>query len=177
MNGAIFYSGRYGSTQQYANWISQATGLSAFSIDDPAADPADYDFVVLGSSIEYFKLTNRKWMQQHLPSLIDKQVLLYSVSGKGPGSMLEGWVANSLPAELVGRVKHVGLCGRLRHQDVGFFAKVLLYIGSLFNRDPKSSQEERYGFDKMDQSSIEPIVDWVREHQPAVTRKPSLMTA
>ena len=48
MNAAIFYSGTYGSTAQYANWIGDATGLPVFSID-LNADPAAYDVLVLGN--------------------------------------------------------------------------------------------------------------------------------
>lgn len=33
MKGAIFFSSKYGSTAQYAHWISQATGLPAYDIN------------------------------------------------------------------------------------------------------------------------------------------------
>ncbi len=51
MNGAIFFSSRYGSTEQYANWIGEATGLPVFHVDDANADPTKYDFLILGSAL------------------------------------------------------------------------------------------------------------------------------
>ena len=51
MNGAIFYTTRYGSTAQYAKWISEATGLPAFDVNGPRSNPSEYDFLILGSPI------------------------------------------------------------------------------------------------------------------------------
>jgi hypothetical protein len=51
MNGAIFYSGMRGSTAQYAHWIGEATGLPVFDANNPQADPSDFDFLILASSV------------------------------------------------------------------------------------------------------------------------------
>ena len=64
MNGAIFFSGKYGSTAQYADWIGEATGLPAFDVNDANTDPSKYDFLVLGSSVIIHKLTIRKWLKR-----------------------------------------------------------------------------------------------------------------
>ena len=47
MKGAIFYSSKYGSTAQYAQWIADATGLPIFDTKHSQADPANYDFFVI----------------------------------------------------------------------------------------------------------------------------------
>lgn len=165
MNGAIIYSGRYGSTEQYSRWISEETGLPVFGIDDPGADPTDYDFVVLGSSIVFYKPTIRRWLKAHWPDLRDRPLILFTVSGAPPGPKLDGWIAKSFPEEVLARIEHVALRGRLNHRDVGWFLKVLLKIGALMNSDPEASREEREGFDFMDRSTIEPIVRLIREYQ------------
>ena len=41
-SGAIFFSGMYGSTEQYAQWIGEATELPVFDIKDTHADPSKY---------------------------------------------------------------------------------------------------------------------------------------
>ena len=69
MKGAIFFSGKYGSTEQYSKWISEGTGLPVFDIKDARADPSKYDFLILGSSILYFRLTIRKWVKENLTTL------------------------------------------------------------------------------------------------------------
>ena len=163
MNGAIFFSGKYGSTEQYANWISEATGLPVFNIKDADADPSTYDYLILGSSIVYFKLTIQKWTEENLSKLNGRSKILFSVSGAGPSDKLNGWVAKSFPSELFSQVEHVALGGRLDHSKVSWWIRLMLRIGSLINPDPKASEEERYGFDHVHKDSIEPILDLVRE--------------
>jgi len=163
MNGAIFFSGKYGSTEQYAKWIGQATRLPVFNIKDPNADPSKYDFLVLGSSILYFRLSIRKWVNANLSTLKSRTKVLFSVSGAGPSDKLERWVAKSLPSNLTSQIKHVGLRGRLDHSKVSWWVRMMLWMGSLFNPDPEARKDERQGFDYVDKDSIEPIVQLVRQ--------------
>ena len=163
MKGAIFFSGKYGSTEQYSKWISEATGLPVFDIKDARADPSKYDFLVLGSSILYFKLTNRKWVKKNLSTLTGRAKILFSVSGAGPSNKLNRWVSNSLPTELLSQMEHVALSGKLDHSKVSWWVRLILWMGALFNPDPAASKDERYGFDYMDKSSIEPIVRQVEQ--------------
>ncbi len=171
MKGAIFFSGKYGSTEQYSKWISEATGLPVFDIKDAGADPSQYDFLILGSSILYFKLTNRKWVKKNLAILTDRSKALFSVSGAGAGDKLNGWVANSLPTELLSRIEHFALSGKLDHSKVSWWVRLILQIGALFNPDPEASKDERYGFDYMDKSSIEPIVRLIEQLHTVIKSK------
>ena len=165
MKGAIFFSGKYGSTEQYSKWLSEATGLPVFDIKDTHADPSKFDFLILGSSISYFKLSNRKWVKENLVTLKGRSKILFSVSGAGPSKKLNRWVSNSLPTELLSQMEHVALHGKLDHAKVSWWVKAILWMGSLFNPDPEASKDERYGFDYMDKSSIEPIVRLVEQFQ------------
>jgi len=165
MKGAIFFSGKYGSTKQYAEWIGDATGFPVFDIKDPQANPSQYDFLILGSSIVYYKLTIRKWARTNLDILKDKSKILFSVSGAGPSDKLNRWVAASFPTELMPQVKHIALRGRLDHSKLGWGLRQILWVASLLNRDPDSSKDERYGFDYMDKSSIDPIVQMVDQYK------------
>ncbi len=165
MKGAIFFSGKYGSTEQYSKWIGDATGLPVFDINDPKGDPSKYDYLVLGSSILYFKLSIKKWVREHFKTLDGRAVVLFSVSGAGPSAKLNRWVANSMPAALLSQMKHIALRGRLDHSKVSWWVRQSLYIASLFNPNPEASKDERYGFDYMDKSSIEPIVKMIQQYQ------------
>lgn len=163
MKGAIFFSGKYGSTEQYANWIGVATGFPVFNIKDSNADPSEYDYLILGSSIIYFKLSIRKWAEANLSKLNGRSKILFSVSGAGPSDKLERWVTKSFPTVLLSQMDHVALAGRLDHSKVNWLIKLSLWIGSLFNPDPQASKEERYGFDHVDKESINPILEMVRQ--------------
>lgn len=165
MNAAIFFSGKYGSTQQYANWIGEATGFPVFNIKDSNADPSTFDFIILGSSIIYFKLSIRKWIGENLPKLEGKSKILFSVSGAGASPKLNNWVNNSLPPILSSQLEHVALRGKLDHTKVSWQVRVMLWIGSLFNSNPEASKDERYGFDYVDKESITPILELVSEYR------------
>lgn len=165
MNGAIFFSGKYGSTEQYANWIGEATGFPVFDIKDPNADPSLYEYLILGSSILYFRLSNRKWIGENLSRLNGRSKILFSVSGAGPSAKLNRWVAKSLPAGLASQIEHVALRGRLDHSKVNWWVRQILRVGSLFNPDPEASEDERYGFDYVDKESIAPILKRVKQYK------------
>lgn len=93
--------------------------------------------------------------------------ILFSVSGAAPSNKLNRWVANSLPPDFLSEVKHIALRGKLDHSKVSWWVRIILWIGSLFNRSADASRDERYGFDYMDKSTIEPIVIQVKELQRA----------
>ena len=101
MTGAIFYSSKYGSTEQYANWIGKATGLPVFNVKDANINPTKYDFLILGSPIIYYKLSIRKWVKRHLLSIDSKPIIFFSVSGAPAGPKLDGWIADSLPENFI----------------------------------------------------------------------------
>ncbi|MGB5665900.1 MAG: flavodoxin domain-containing protein [Maribacter sp.] len=165
MNGAIFFSGKYGSTEQYANWIGEATGLPVFDIKDSNADPSKYEYLILGSSIIFFRLTIRKWASANLSKLNDRSKILFSVSGAGPSAKLNKWVSDSFPSGLLSQLEHVALRGMLDHSKLPWWLRTILWIGSLINPDPEASKEERHGFDHVDKESIEPILRLIEQLQ------------
>lgn len=163
MNGAIFFSSKYGSTAQYANWIGEATGLPVFDVKDNNADPSKYDFLILGSPIIYYKLSIYKWIKKHLSIIEDKPIFFFSVSGAGAGPKLDGWIADSLPQFLISKMKHVALRGRQIPAELTLYDRMMLIIAGLKNPDPVARKEELQGFDYMDKTSIEPILRLVEQ--------------
>ena len=169
MNGAIFFSSKYGSTAQYANWISEQTGLPVFDTKDANADPAQYDFLVLGSPIIYYKVLSHKWVKKNLASIENKPVIFFTVSGAPSGAKLDGWIADCLPAQFLSQIKHVALRGRQIPEELSWSDGLMLKIGALKNRDPEVRKQELEGFDFMDKSSIEPIIKLVQQYQSGET--------
>ena len=137
MSGAIFFSGKYGNTDQYAKWIGEATGLPVFDIKDPNADPAKYEFLILGSSIIFFRLTIRKWAKAKLAKLEGRSKIFFSVSGAGASAKLSRWVKASLPPVLFSQMEHVPLRGKLDHAKVSWWLRKILWVGSLLTPTPK----------------------------------------
>jgi menaquinone-dependent protoporphyrinogen IX oxidase len=163
MGGAIYFSGQYGSTAQYAKWIGEATGLPVFDLRSRSPNPSEYDFLILGSSVIVFKMTIRKWVEKNLLVLMSKPVILFTVSGAGPGPKLDGWINECLHERFVSHAKHVGLRGRMDPEAMSWRHRMIQIIGAWKNKDPIAKKEELEGFDFMDKSSIEPIVEWIKE--------------
>jgi menaquinone-dependent protoporphyrinogen IX oxidase len=169
MNGAIFFSSKYGSTAQYANWIGEATGLPVFDVKDANANPSQYDFLVLGSPIIYYKVLNRKWVKKNLASIENKPIIFFTVSGAPSGSKLNGWIADSLPANFISKIKHVALRGRQKPEELTWWESLMLKIAAMMNEDPETRKQELEGFDYMDKSSIEGIIKLVQQFRSCET--------
>lgn len=165
MKGAIFFSSKYGSTAQYANWIGEATGLPVFNIKGDNADLSEYDFLVLGSPIIYHKIHNWKWVRANMAEIEKRPIIFFTVSGAPAGQKLDGWIADSLPQHLISKMHHVVLRGRQNPKELNWYDRIMLIIGSMKNPDPVASKEELEGFDFMDKSSIAPIIKLVQQIQ------------
>lgn len=167
MTGAIFFSGKYGSTAQYSRWISEATGLPVLDINEANADPSKYDFLILGSSVIIYRLTIRKWVKRNLAGIENKPLILFTVSGAPSGPKLDGWIVDSLPKSLISQIKHVALRGKLDPKKLSWWVTLILKIGAWKNDDPEEKKQELEGFDFMDKSAIEPIKGLVQQFQSA----------
>jgi len=167
MKGAIFFSSKYGSTAQYADWIGQATNLPVINVKDGNVDLSKYDFLIIGSPVIYYKLTIHKWVKRNLSSIGNKAVIFFSVSGAPAGSKLDGWIADSLPKRFISKMNHVALRGRQIPKELSLFDWLMLKIAGLTNPDPIARKQEFKGFDFMDKSSIEPILKLVEQFKSA----------
>ncbi len=165
MKGALFFYSKYGSTKQYAQWIAAETGLPLFDVQDAESYPANYDFLVVGSPILYYKLAIGKWIKKHFAAIKDTPIIFFSVSGAAKGKRLDKWIGDSLPSHMISRMHHVALRGRQIPEQLTLYDRMMLLIGALFNRDAQAKKEELKGFDYMDRSSIAPIVDLVQQFQ------------
>lgn len=166
MNGAIFFSGKRGSTAQYAQWIGEATGLPVFDVNNSQADPADYDFLILGSSVILMKMTIRKWVRSNWDKISKSPTLLFSVSGAAADDpLLQSWLRASYPAELVAQAPHFGLGGRLDLSKFSWWMRVFMKIGAYTKPTLEKRRDMLHGFDRVDKASITQIVAWANSQK------------
>lgn len=163
-HGAILFMGKYGATRQYAQWIAEATGLPVFDLDERQPDICDYDFFILGSSVYIGKLYLGHWLHANWPVLKNKPVLLFSVSGSPPEHPdLEATLSESLTSEMRRIMAYVPLRGRLDLKQLPWFLRLMLPLVGRMQKDPETRERMMHGFDKMDRSKIEPILQWTKE--------------
>lgn len=165
MKGALFFSTRYGSTAQYAEWVAQETGLPTHDIRSTRALPMDYDFLILMSPIIYYKLDFRRWLRRHRVEIMSKPAVLVTVSGAPPGGKLDAWLDDCVAPEMRAHMEHIALGGRQDPAALGWYDRMMLLIAARRNRDKQAAREEREGFDHMDKASIAPLVDRIRALQ------------
>jgi len=163
MKGAVLYATKYGSTAEYADWISEATSLPVFDVHRDDVNLESYDFLVLATPVIYYKLIITDWVQRNLSKLDGKLIVMVTVSGAPPGPKLDAWVGDSLPADFVANAKHVGLRGRQIPAELTWYDRVMLIVAAWKNPDPVASEEELKGFDYMDKDSIAPVVALANE--------------
>ena len=137
MKGAIFFTGKFGSTEQYAQWISEQTSFPVFDLNKQNPDPTDFDLLVLGSSIMQKKPTIKKWLTTFWPTIKDKQIVLFTVSGTKPGHPdLQKWMNKSFPKEVLMHIKYIPLRGRLNLKEFSWLTRFLLKLGATIEKDP-----------------------------------------
>lgn len=159
ISGAIFYDTQHGSTRDYANWIAEATGLPTYNIREDDTALTQCDFIILGCPIYYYKPLAASWMRRHTAALCAKPLIFFTVSGAPPSDKLNGWLAASLPPDLLIHAEHFALQGRQVPKELRWHDRLMLIIAGLANRDRKAGREEIEGFDYVDRQSIQPIVE------------------
>ena len=174
MKAAIIYSGKYGSTRQYAEWMREETGIPIYSDLQQPPDLADLDFLVLGSSIVVGTPTLKKWLFRHWEAIGDKPALLFTVSGTEPGHPdLISWLNTHLSPEMLAHFKYVPLRGRLEVAALPWWVRTMLRLAARMMKDPDAARRMKEGFDYMDRDSIKPILEWIAARRgPAQALKP-----
>lgn len=183
MKAAIVYSGKYGSTRQYAEWLHEEAGIPAFDARGPVPDLAAFDFLILGSSIFVGAPTLKKWLFRNWEAIRTRPALLFTVSGTAPGHPdLISWLNLHLSPEMLAHFKYVPLRGRLDVMGLPWWVRTMLKVAARILDDPEAAKRMKEGFDYMDRDSLKPILDWIaarkgsnRRMQPQ--RQPELVGA
>ena len=174
MKAAIIYSGKYGSTRQYAEWLREETGIPIFSARQETPDLADLDFLILASSIEVGAPTLKKWLFRNWEAICHKPALLFTVSGTAPGHPdLISWLNTHLSPEMLAHFKYVPLRGRLDVTALPWWVRTMLRLAARMSNDPEAARRMKEGFDFMDRDSLYPILEWIAARRsPARPVKP-----
>lgn len=76
----VLYKSHYGSTKQYAQWISEALGCECEALDDfDFAKLDDYSTVIYGGGLYAGRMLGLKTLNKHAARLKDANVILFAV--------------------------------------------------------------------------------------------------
>ncbi len=77
---AVIYTGKYGTTQQYARWICEETGAELFDGESCSEKAlADYDVLVFGGAVHAGKILGMDRLQKWFPKICDKKIVTFAV--------------------------------------------------------------------------------------------------
>ncbi|MFW5838878.1 MAG: flavodoxin domain-containing protein [Bacillota bacterium] len=76
----VLYASNYGSTKQYAEWITDATNASIYPISEiKTVNISEYDIIVIGGGLYAVGILGLKALKSYVKILKDKTVIIFAV--------------------------------------------------------------------------------------------------
>lgn len=153
MKTLILFASRWGSTEQYADWIAEAAGnceVKALA-DFDYTDVNNCDKIVVGSRTYMGQISATKFLTTNWGVLSQKPVFLFTV-GMIPMDKPDSQKAFlQIPEKIRKELKgHVKLPGKIDLDKISWLDKLIVKA-----MNPKK-------LDIMDKSKIQPVVDFIK---------------
>jgi menaquinone-dependent protoporphyrinogen IX oxidase len=159
MKGIILYKTQYGSTEQYAQWLSEDTGLQALPLEETNIENIKgCDFIIIGSHIKISHIKAADWIKMHWHWLKDKKLLLYSVSGSYADKKQQREILEmSLPEDILSDFVYYPLPGKLDKSQLNFWDRIIVFLGSKAIPDGEAKERMAHGFDYVDHHHLDQL--------------------
>ena len=167
MKGIVVYKGKYGATQQYAQWLGEELNLPvATSAGMQEERLEDYDFVVIGTSVYIGKLQISQWLKDNLSSLKSKKLFLFLVAGTPPDQKekLLSYVRLGVPEEIRDQCEMHFLPGKLILKKLSWTDRFMLNMGARLSKDPTTKQAMLTDYNNVKKENIASLVKSVKKH-------------
>lgn len=160
-NGIVLYESRYGATQQYAQWISEALNIPAKHISQLSPwELAAYDYVIAGSPIYMGKTLIAEWLREHDVSLRSKKMLFFIV-GAAPATekeKTEKYFTDNVPAQLLKTGNHFYFQGKMVYSSLSLKDKLFLKMGAWLAKKPEDKKAMLTDFSAVNRRNILPLL-------------------
>ncbi|MDD4234701.1 MAG: flavodoxin domain-containing protein [Bacteroidales bacterium] len=164
MRGLIIYKSKYGSTEEYASWISEETGFSKKSIKEVSKDDINNaEIIIIGSPVMAGKYIIAGWLKKHWHELKDKAVAFYSVCAtdlKDTEQIEKFWVA-SFSDDIRKAMRFFMFGGRKEFDKLSPVIKFMLKTVSKMEKDPKVKKELLMDVNNMNSDFIKPLIEYI----------------
>lgn len=130
MNGIVIYKSRYGSTKQYAQWISEATGF--IIMDHENVSKSDFetnDTFVICSYINEGQFSLRSMVINNWDILKNKNVYILSASAASPDNKKYAaiYLERSFQPDIREKIKYYPVQGKYIIEKLSSHDRSLLY--------------------------------------------------
>jgi len=159
VSGIIIYRSSYGSTKQYADWLSEATGFPVYDQKTAAIPWDEAELIVLGCPIVANKPFLSAWIQKQWDRMRDKRVFLFTTSGADPATApVDQWIAAGLPADLLSQIQCFPLPGRFEFDKLNGVHKLMLRIGAVVLRSDEIKHQMSHPVDGVSRDRLAPLI-------------------
>ncbi len=162
--------GKYGATQQYANWIGKELTFPVVNAENLSlSDLSYYDFILIGSSVYFGKLLLNDWLKQNQQLLQKRKLLLFVVCAT-PSSEKEKQekiLRDSVPASILNSASAFFLPGRLELKKLTWMDRLILKAASKMEKDPAKRSAMLQDIDGVKKENLDSLLETAR----AITRE------
>lgn len=165
MSGAILYKSKYGSTFQYAEWLSKELDLPILEISKVSSKAvSQYQYLVIGSPVYIGKLLIASWLSKHERLFQHKKLFLFVVCATciNDAEKLDRFTRENVPASLSGNCTISFMPGRIIRKNLSWRDKTLLKMGASVERDPSVKRKMMEDFDNVNKENLRELVNKVR---------------
>ncbi len=175
MNTIVIYKSKYGSTKQYAEWISEELGCSAVEAKNIKADDLlQYDTIIYGGGLYAEIINGVSLITKNIQKLADKKIVVYTtgitpidVRAYYDGEVLEKNFKNGVPEN----VKIFNFLGKMVLDELSFPHRAALKaLKKIMSSKENPSDMEKLlvelcdaNGDFSDRNSINELVEYVRQ--------------
>jgi len=165
MKGLIIYKSTYGSTKQYAEWLSEETGFTACSVKKMAkTDLKNSDVLIIGCPVIAFKHLLASWVKKNWESIKDKTLILYTTSGALPiDEKLQNGFKASFSEEMRTKIHYFPQGGRIIIRELKPFHRMMLKVATKIIKDSKTKGDMLQDVDNVSRAGINPILEYIRK--------------
>lgn len=159
MKSIILYKGKYGATQQYAEWLAAELHLPAMVPEKLAkGDINANDLIIIGSSVYVGKLLISDWLKQHAGNLKNKKLVLFVVCGSNNPKEQEKVIKQHVPEGLIDPSCIFFLPGRLVKSKLSWKDRLLLRMGAMVAKDPETRRLMLQDRDNVKKENISGVI-------------------
>jgi menaquinone-dependent protoporphyrinogen IX oxidase len=166
MKGIIVYKGKYGATQQYAAWLGAELNLEVVSAMEINGEKlAQYDYLLIGTSVYIGKLQMQKWLRNNLPFIREKKIFLFQVAGTPPAEKekRQAYNLSGIPKELISQCEFYFLAGRMIRSKLSWMDGFMLKMGARLAKDPADRKSMLTDYDDVRKENIREVTAAVRK--------------
>ncbi len=165
MAGAVVYQSRYGSTRQYAEWLSQSLQMELFSLNEMKdKNIAQFSEIVFCSPVYYGKILLSRYIKKTWNLFKGKKLYLLVVAGVDENAKedIQNMINLNFKPIILSRLKWFYLGGRMELERLKLMEKFIVKRLAKIIEDEKERDKLQNGYDMIERKKLDPVIATIR---------------